>query len=212
MYAEECACNPRAVYGSSGKLTAQITAGAPYDVFLSAGTGYADTLYARGFGAAAARKFADGYLVAWALDTTPDFHYIPRLSLPGNGRRLRYAIANPVTAPYGLAAEQFLRNTDMWQALQPQLVYGESVGQAAQFVLSGAAGVGYVAQSIPLGLPEGERGRIRRIPASLCPPVPNSALVVVKEGGTHPSAGSFVAFLASPTARRILEKSGYRPG
>ena len=53
--------------------------------------------------------------------------------LLADGRVSRFAIANPAHAPYGRAAEAALRRRGLWTALQPRLVLGENVSQAAQF-------------------------------------------------------------------------------
>ncbi|MFN7177855.1 MAG: molybdate ABC transporter substrate-binding protein, partial [Thermaurantiacus sp.] len=55
------------------------------------------------------------------------------------GTITRFAIANPEHAPYGKRAEEALRYRGLWDAVQPHLVMGENVAQAAQFALSGDA-------------------------------------------------------------------------
>ena len=52
------------------------------------------------------------------------------------------SIANPETAPYGRAARETLQKDGLWDQVQPLLVIGENVGQAATFVSTGAAEVG----------------------------------------------------------------------
>ncbi|MGH7600557.1 MAG: molybdate ABC transporter substrate-binding protein, partial [bacterium] len=57
----------KTVISSSGKLTAQIQNGAPFDVFLSADMKYPDTLYAAGFADTKSRVYAYGSLVLWTM-------------------------------------------------------------------------------------------------------------------------------------------------
>ena len=61
-----------------------------------------------------------------------------------------FAIANPDTAPYGRAAREALQKAGLWEKVQPLIVQGENVGQAAQFVTTGAAEAGMIAQSLAL--------------------------------------------------------------
>ena len=193
------------VYGSTGKLSAKIAAGGPYDLFLSASRRHVDSLTARGVSTAEPIHFADGSLVAWTADTTLPLHYVPELALPGQTGRRRYAIANPRTAPYGQATRSFLERIELWRALQPQLVYGESVGQSGQFVLSGAAEVGYVCQALPLSLPPDQRGKTVPVPTNLYSPIQNIALVL----GDSPGAALFVGYLKSDAAGEVLREFGY---
>ena len=65
-------------------------------------------------------------------------------------RYARIAIANPRHAPYGRAAEAAMQSAGVYDAVQPKLVLGENVAQAAQFVQSGAADVGIIALSLAL--------------------------------------------------------------
>jgi molybdate transport system substrate-binding protein len=60
----------------------------------------------------------------------------------------RVAIANPAHAPYGLAAQQALEASGLWNVIQPKLVYGENVQQPVQFVRSGSVDAGIVARSL----------------------------------------------------------------
>ena len=77
---------------SSGKLTAQIQNGAPFDVFLSADKKYTFYLYENGFGTEKPSLFCSGLIVYW---TNKD------MNLTGDIREIlankikRIAIANP---------------------------------------------------------------------------------------------------------------------
>jgi molybdate transport system substrate-binding protein len=132
---------------SSGKLTAQIRSGAPFEVFLSADTKYPDELHKAGFAAQAPKVYAYGSLVLWSRE---------KRDLPQNLRFLtgpqiaRIAVANPKLAPYGEAAVQALTYYKLYPKVEKKLVFGESIAQVNQYVLSGAAPVGFTAKSVVL--------------------------------------------------------------
>ncbi len=66
------------------------------------------------------------------------------------GKVKHVAIANPETAPYGRAAQESLKKAGLWERVQPLLVIGENIGQAATFVSTGAAEVGFIAKSLAI--------------------------------------------------------------
>ena len=128
---------------STGKLYAQIVNGAPYDVLLAADEDHPQQLEAAGKVVTGTRfVYATGRIVLWSSAANP----LDENSLADNGFAW-FAIANPRIAPYGRAAQQALQNMDLWQAVKPKLVQGESITQAFQFVATGNAQLGFVALS-----------------------------------------------------------------
>ena len=133
---------------ASGTIARQIEEGAPIDVFASADPAYMERLAAGGFvEPGSVRSFGEGELVVVATFSTrgtADWT-APLRSV----EKVRYiAIANPRTAPYGAAAVEALKSAGLWEALEPKMVYGESVAQALQLVRTGNADVGLVARSL----------------------------------------------------------------
>lgn len=204
-FEEQRGVSCRVVYASSGKLTTQLLAGAPYDVFLSANAAYPDTLLAHDIGIGSPLLFAQGRLALWTTDTSYALNYLPELALPGQADRRRYALANPRTAPYGTATQELLQNTNLWQAIQPQLVYGESAGQTAQFVQTGNVDAGYVPLSIILDQPEHQRGNYTLAPKHLHQPITQTALRITN----NKAAEAFLNYLKTNEANKILRKYGY---
>jgi molybdate transport system substrate-binding protein len=192
--------------GSSGNFFAQIRNGAPFDVFLSADTGYPAQL-AR-LGAADGKTlaiYAIGQLALWTLDPQVDLaHGLAVLRAPGRGR---LAIANPATAPYGRAARALLERDGLWDALQPRLVIGENIVQAAQFVQSGNAQLGMVSLSLLRSPRLAGVGRYIVLPDAAGPI--EQAAIVTAHGRDNALAARFVRFLASPAARAIFERHGF---
>lgn len=197
--------NCRVVVGSSGKLTAQIKEGAPYDVLVSADMKYPQTLHQAGL-CQLPKTYAWGKLVLWSQK--PGFS--PSLANLSKSKIKHLAIANPKTAPYGAAAVEVLKQKGLYAQLKPQLVYGESIAQTNQFILSQTADAGFTAKSVVLSPRLQHKGKWVEIDSSLYAPIAQDAAVILgKHQANLSKASAFVKFLFSPTARRILQQYGY---
>lgn len=197
------------IVSSSGKLTTQIQQGAPYDVFLSADMDYPQTLYKAGLTTAAPVIYAYGSLVLWTLTDLP---LTADLAVLSNPRVRHVAIANPATAPYGEAAVSFLNQKKWLAKVKPKLVYGESIAQVNQYVLTGAAELGFTAKSVVLDPSLTKRGHWIDLPPTGYKPIAQG-VVILKRTRHGKAARQFVQFLGSPAARHILQQFGYRsPG
>lgn len=201
----------RATTAASGSLFAQIQHGAPYDVFLSADTDYPRQLVAAGLGeASTVRTFARGRLVAWT--TRPGIDPADFGSWVRDQAIRKVALAQPRTAPYGRAAQAALEAAGVWMAVQPKIVLGENIAQAAQFVETGHAEVGLVALSLVLVRPTASPGRWIEIPpAQYEGATLDHAAVLTVQGARHPAAHVYLDFLTSTAAQRILHQAGYGP-
>jgi len=191
------------VLGSSGNLATQIEHGAPADVFFSADRAFVERLAARGAVIAESRAvYAQGRIV---LATARSFG--PRLTdLRQLGdRRVRHvAIANPIHAPYGRAAEEALRKVGLWETVKPKLVFGENIRHALQFIQTGAAEAGIVALSVA-NVPEIEW---TLIDSSLHAPLQQVAVVVKRTA--RPELGlAFIQFVNGPEGRSIMKRYGF---
>lgn len=194
-----------AIVNSSGKLTTQIQQGAPFDVFLSADVDYPQTLHKAGLTVDAPIVYAYGSLVLWTLSELPLTADLTILSDPS----VRHiAIANPATAPYGEAAVSFLKSKKMLHVVQPKVVYGESIAQVNQYILTGAAEVGFTAKSVVLDPSLTKRGHWLDLPTTGYSPIAQG-VVVLKRTSQPKVAQQFVQFLRSPAAHRILQQFGY---
>lgn len=95
-----------------------------------------------------------------------------------------------------------------WEELQPKLVLGENVGQAAQFVTSGAAPLGLLPRSLVLVARRTAPGSGWEIPASWHAPIVQGA-VLLRHGHDNTAARGFLRYLRSPAARRKIHAFGY---
>ncbi len=197
------ACEP--ILGSSGKLTAQVMAGAPYDIFVSADMKYPQALYEKGLTKDQPRVFAHGQLVLWTMEQKA-----PRLPEALTDKELSHiALANPKTAPYGTAAQEVLQHLDLTELLEAKLVYGESIAQTNQFITSGAAQVGFTAKSVVLAPSLRSIGTWVDIPLDYYSPLEQGVVILKSKDQPKPGATAFYEFLFSDEAKEILNKFGY---
>lgn len=193
-------------YGASGKFYAQITNGAPFDVFLSADTETPSRLESGGQAVAASRfTYAIGKLVLWsakpglvddkgALLKRGDFRFL--------------AIANPKTAPYGAAAIEVMDKLGVATQFDDKLVRGENITQTYQFVATGNAELGFVALSQIYKDGQFAAGSHWVVPAGLYAPLRQDAVLLVR-GKDNPAAEALLAYLKSDAAKSVIRAYGY---
>ena len=141
------------VFGSSGTLARQVRDGAPFEIFLSADESFVQQLQTAGLTRDGGALYAVGRIVLFApagSPMRPDDGLAGLRRVLAAGKVTRFAIANPQHAPYGRAAEAALRKAGLWADLQPKLVLGDNVSQAAQFATTGDAVGGIIAYSLAL--------------------------------------------------------------
>ena len=118
--------------------------------------------------------------------------------------------AQPRTAPYGRAAQAALTKLGLWTGLAPRLVVGENISQTAQFVETGNADAGFVAQSLVVSSRLAHQGRWIVVPPELYAPVTlEHVCILTRRGAQNPAARRYVEFLRGAAAKRILEQFGY---
>ena len=118
------------------------------------------------------------------------------------------AIANPKTAPYGAAALQAMGKLGVAEQLKPRFVQGENISQTQQFVVTGAAELGFIAYSQVI-----KNGRIGSgsgwiVPAKLYDPIRQDAVILAR-GRDKPAALALLNYLKSDKARAIIQSFGY---
>ena len=190
-------------FGSSGQFYAQMSHGAPYEVFLSADADRPKKAEQDGLGVPGTRfTYAVGRLVLYSK--TPGLVDGEGKVLSG-GRFAKLAIADPAAAPYGVAAVQTMQHLGVYEAIKPKLVQGSSITQAYQFVATGAAELGFVALSQVIDEPGGSRWLV---PATNHKPIDQQAILLFT-GQKNPAASAFLKFLKSPQAIAIIKRYGY---
>jgi molybdate transport system substrate-binding protein len=194
-------------YGSSGVMHSQLRQRAPFDVFLSADVEYPRDLVAKGIGSVRDLfPYAIGRLVVWVPASSA--LRVERDGLRALAGARRIAIANPRHAPYGRAAEAALRNAGVWAAVEPKLVLGENVAQAAQFAQSGAADAGIIAKSVATAPAMREAGRSWDVPQEAYPPLTQGGLIL-PWAISREAAARFRDYLLSDEGRQVLASYGF---
>jgi molybdate transport system substrate-binding protein len=209
QFARDRGTRVEVVFGASGMLARQIQEGAPFELFLAADEEFPKQLTAAGLTRDAGVVYAVGQLAIFAPKGSPltvDEKLAGLARLVKAGGFGRFAIANPDVAPYGKAAEAVLRKRGLWDAVRPNLVFGDTISQAAQFATTGNAVGGLIAYSLVLGPGFAERGTYAVIPEADHPPL-RQRMVLLKRAGSV--AAHFYAYIQGEKARAILRKHGY---
>jgi molybdate transport system substrate-binding protein len=198
----------RPTYGASGTFFAQLANGAPFDLFLSADAGFPARIVEKGLADGKAFAYAQGRLVVWVPAGSPIDLENRGLAALGDPTVRKIAIANPDVAPYGRAAREALERAGLLAALQPRLVSGQGVAQAAQFVESGSAQAGFLPLSLARAPPLSAKGRAWEVPPGSHAPI-EQAGVVLRSARQPALARALVAFLTGDEGRAILARNGY---
>jgi molybdate transport system substrate-binding protein len=196
----------KAAYGSTGKLYAQITNGAPFEALLAADTATPTKLVEEGAGVGDSQfTYATGTLVLWS--SKPDF-VDDEGKVLGSGGFNKLAIANPKTAPYGAAATQVLTALGLLEQVQPKFVTGENIAQTFQFVSTGNADLGFVALSQIMKDGQMTGGSAWIVPGDLHDPIRQDA-VVLEKGKNKPAVAALMEYLKGAEAQAIIKAFGY---
>jgi molybdate transport system substrate-binding protein len=193
------------VYGSSGMFLTQIEQGAPFDLYFSADISYPQKLIGEKLAVGPVRPYARGRLVLWSTSLP---HRALSLRLLGEDRVKRIAIADPAHAPYGMRAQEALRQAGLWDKVQGKLLYGHNIAQAAQYVETGNADVGLVALSLVMGPGKRSNGAYILIPESMHQ-VLDQGFVVTSKGANKPLARRFADHVMSPMSRAVMASYGF---
>jgi molybdate transport system substrate-binding protein len=195
------------VFGSSGKAFAQIENGAPYDLFFSADIEYPQRLRRSGAAISEPTPYAVGRIVLWTTKKS-GIDVSRGIEALHDPRVRKVAIANPLHAPYGRIGKQVLEHYGLYDRTKGKLVLGENIQQAAQFVQSGAADLGFVAYSLALAPVLAREGSYFLIPAGAHKEIVQGS-VLLRPAAGNATAAAFNAFVATPAARAIFRKYGF---
>jgi molybdate transport system substrate-binding protein len=193
--------------GGSGKLTAQITHGAPYEIFMSADLKYPDALYKNGLALNQPIVYAEGGVVFLSVK---ERDFSSKFELLKDDKIKKIAIANPKLAPYGKATVEAMKSVGVYESVKKKFVYGESISQTLSYALR-AADIGLVAKS-SLFSPKMKRFKKGLNWSDVDPKLYTSikqGIVILKNADTNTDVKAFYDFILSKSAKEIFQKFGY---
>lgn len=191
------------IISSSGKLTAQITEGAPFDIIVSADMKYPLKLFKNGLTITKPQIYAYGKLVLWSMNNDIE----PSIEILTKSEITHIALANPKTAPYGLASIDVLKHYHILDSIQHKLVYGESISQTNQFITSKAAEIGFTSKSVVMSTKT--KGKWIGINPELHTPIAQGIALLKNRNNHSKEAKLFYDFMFSTKGKEILNKFGY---
>lgn len=196
------------IVSSSGKLTAQIEQGAPFDIFLSADMKYPQELDSKHLTTEKPKVYAYGTLVMWAQKDIKLTGGVKALTSPAIRK---VAIANAALAPYGEAAERAIERSNITREVKSKLVYGESIAQVNQYLLTGTADVAFTAKSVVLDPAQKSNQNWVEVNSKLYQPIAQGVVLLKSSSGASLlQAKKFYTFLFSTRAKQIFKAYGYR--
>ena len=185
----------RIISASSAKLFTQIQQGAPFDLFLSADSDKPARLSKLGLAdKESLQTYATGQLMLWSNQEAD----AASLLLKANS----IAMANPLFAPYGIAAKEVLTS---YSAPQARILLGENIAQSFQFKFSGNAELAFIAASQADAI---NHGVIIKLDAQLYSNI-EQQLVIIKKSKNVKQAKAFLHFLHSEQGQTIIQQHGY---
>ncbi len=191
--------------GSSGKLTAQIKNGAPYDLFMAANMKYPEALEKDEIAVTKPIVYAQGSL---AMLSAKKIDFSKGLALLKEDKIKKIAIANPKTAPYGKATIEALKNAKI--DVTKKFVYGESISQTVSYAIT-AADLGFIAKS-SLYSPKMKKFEKNSnwvdVDPKLYTPI-NQGIVILRKAKSSKDTKAFYDFILSDSAKKIFKEFGY---
>ncbi|MBV9625173.1 MAG: molybdate ABC transporter substrate-binding protein [Acidobacteria bacterium] len=207
-YQKENGKSVKVIYGSSGNLFQQIQNGAPFDMFFSANLDYPKRLEAAGLALPGSYyQYARGKIAVWVQnDSKIDLNAGLKALLDPTIKKI--AIANPLHAPYGLAAVSAMQKEGIYEKVKEKLIFGENISQTSSFIISGSAEIGVVALSLALSPNMKDKGRYAEIAADEYPPI-EQACVILNSSKETAFAQKFLSYIKDNETAKVLAHYGF---
>ncbi|MGP5551668.1 molybdate ABC transporter substrate-binding protein [Psychrobacter celer] len=204
--------NIEVTYASSGKLYAQIIAGAPYDMFLSANQEFPAKLADKIPKDSTTHQpftYTQGQLALYSVNKPLDEFSPKALSdMLISASSSKIAIASPELAPYGASAQSYLQAQKLYDPLvqQKRIIQAENIGQAFQYAHTGSVDYGFVAQSQLVAI-KAKPEQFMTLPKASYPAILQDGIII---NNTVPAA-AFTDYLRSDAGQQHFAQAGYLP-
>ncbi len=192
-------------FGASGTLQKQIEEGAEVDVFVSAGKKQMDALEEQDLIIKDTREniYRNELALLVSEENKDQIKSINDLV----GTELKISIGTPEIVPAGQYAKDALVYLNIWDQLEPNIVYGKDVSQVLTYVEKGEVAAGIVFSSDSVRAKQSYLAEI--LPEESHTPIVYPAAIVAstknKEAGLE-----FLQYLRTDKAKGILEKYGFK--
>jgi molybdate transport system substrate-binding protein len=206
LYERNTGVRVRLNLGASGLLQKQIEAGAPVDIFASAGGKQMDEIQARGLIFSETRRnlARNSIVLVVPLHSKISVRSFQELARPEVGR---IAIGNPRTVPAGQYAQEALKTLNLWAKLEDRLILAENARQVLDYVVRGEVEAGIVYAS-DVSVASDRVTIADRAPKETHGPI-IYAMAIIRGTGDRASAQRFIDLVLSDTGQAVLKKNGF---
>ena len=197
-------------YGASGNLAKRIINNESFDIFLAANMKYPASIYKSNLAANVPKIYTKGALILYTLG---------RDNLKENGIKIlndksinTIEIPNKTTAPYGKAAIEALKNSNIYQNVKDKIKFTPNASLVLNEILWNGGYAGILPKSFLKAIPNGydiEGQTYINIDSSLYTPL-KQGFVFSKTGIKNISAKKFIDFLLSQKGKSIFKQYGYK--
>ena len=194
------------VFGASGKHYQLLKEGREFDMFFSADSKWAGQIAQDGNAASQPAVYALGVVALYSLDDK--LLKGGEKALKDKAKAIKHiSIANPKVAPYGVAAEEVMKNLGIYELFKDKIVLGDNISQPVNHIDTGAAELAFVAYSLvsPINKP---KGKVLVVDSALFSPLEQS-FVITKYGKGKKLAQECSDFVLSKDGKAIIEKYGF---
>lgn len=191
-------------FGASDALLAQITKGAPADVFASADQETMDRADAQKLLAPASRRnfVANTLVMIVPGDSTLELKAPADLQKP---KVKRVALGNPASVPVGRYTKGSLEAAKLWAAVEPKAVFAQNVRQALDYVARGEVEAGFV-YATDAAIMKNKVKVVALVPTEAVISYPIASVA----GSPNPDAArKFLGFVLTPAAQAVLARYGF---